>query len=247
MKKNIYFWIVVVMIVFPKILYTATPAEREQARKQILLLREQIKNELDLQKRRQLFKQIAQQREIVADTMTPTQKLLWNAAKVVGGLGLMSWAVYNFFQTSPAQISTEPILPVILPKTEIPSHNISDNKQDGNVPVASFSVQEQPIQQPLTQEQAARYRTVYHQFLPAAVLSSIMGATATLVGIWNPFGMGYLLTSILTGSGAAYSRYKLGAEGVAGPQLSSFQFLRSFLKHPVKLDEINIIPEDMPY
>jgi len=142
MKKNkkyvnILFFLITLVPAY--IVSNNNPFEKEFIEQQIIALKERIKAEekayqkamqdniSDLQKsiltleyqqkRRVLFKQIQQQRDIL--NKSSREQLLWNTAKVVGPIALIGLMIYAFFTGSPVKVE-EPLLSQQVPIVEAP-------------------------------------------------------------------------------------------------------------------------------
>lgn len=252
-----------------------TPAEKDIVYQNIAVLKDQIKKEQSVynlalqadlseekkvqltakytQARQKLFQQIRKQRDTIGGRMSPVQKLLWDAAKIAGTVALISLAAYSFLTAPPGKIEI-PIIEIPIVKTGDDQGNLSGSflSQNSN---QSKSIGDSGLLQPehprsLTKEEIFKYRVLYNEFGSGAIVSGTMGMVASLVGAWNPFGVAYFVTSMLTGIGSLYYRQKLGPEDLHGRKLTvwdSFLLIRSFFNKPIVLDEIMIIPEKMPY
>lgn len=219
--------------------YGSTLFEKEQAREKILMLKERIKavenaykvamqksldeierNELTTayyQNRIELFQHIAQQREIINEPSR--QQWLWDMAKIIGPIAMLSFAAYQFFKSPP--IADQSL--ALNQQPEAPEVFLSTQE-----PLIQGMLSEQtvmpPTQQPLTKEEYEKYKKAARKF---------GNTTLFLVG-----------TLFLTGNPALYPFI---AASYVGTWYSAMKALKLPQLHPVALEEITIIPPELPY
>lgn len=150
-----------------------------------------------------------EQKKIVIDYRTRSmKKLLWDTVKITGAVALLSLAAYRFLGTPLGKIEAP------MPKTRGDQADLSG-----------------ALLPSLTDEDIIKYRVLYNELGAGAIVGATMGATASLIGLFNPFGAVYFVTSLLTGAGSLYYRDKLGPENVYGRKLTLWDFItvvRSF-------------------
>lgn len=229
-----------------------TQLEKDKARQQISILKELVqKKEKEYnsalqqtlsetekkqltrqynQQRQHLFKQIRQQRDIINNHST--EQWLWNTVKIIGPLAVVGLIAYKLFATSPTEvkslIDTETILSntsnIIQP--DMPPLPLPEAKSliETETILPETSTVIEPIIQPslpLTKEEIQKYRKA----------SKAYGATTVWFAInalFDPFFYPYVAATFL---GSLYY-------GVKGLNLN--------LK-PISLEQIRILPEELPY
>jgi len=233
--KIYYLFIFVSGIIQSSCIISSSQQEKDKAQQQIVVLRDQIKNEENAyktalqhtlneaeknklivqytQKKQNLFKQIRQQRDILKDDST--QKWLWDTAKVIGPIAIAGLVAYKFFASSPTavQIQLEPQKPLIKLQEPQTILQLQPTPQSTQV-TAQPSI-------PLTKEEVQKYRSA----------SKAYGATAA----W--FAINALVDPLF---------YPYAAATFLGSLYYGAKSLNLDLK-PVSFEQIKIVPEELPY
>jgi hypothetical protein len=239
-------------------IFCVTSVEKDRARQQISILKSQIKAEEDAYKlavqlnaeeiekdqltvqykqaRKKLFQQIAQQKELVGDNVGITQNWLWNAAKVVGTVALMGFAVYSFFQASPAKITNPPtfidldvnksteVVNESFEKVSEVNNNFQPTREDLRGFIASQDVNQfQNVTPKMSLERYEKYKNASNAYGTATVWFSL---AAFINPVFVPYAMATYVGSLYYGAKALQPNVNL---------------------NPISLEHIKIIPEELPY
>lgn len=201
------FFLIVITPVY--LLSADDSSEQKNARQQLMALKELIKKEEILytqamqtemdaqekdalalqykQKRKNLFEQVQQQRNIL--NKPARQQMLWNAAKAAGLLAVAGLIIYNFF-TTPAGQPEQLIMP--------PDNQIVVNVPDANPPTIENEYVSTPLlpenlQPSLTQYERYRNRSnVYGNMTAALGLVAVLSGHVILLPLVASMYMGSL-------------------------------------------------------